>query len=92
MTALRSNRHIMTQIGVCAAICLFIPVLGHAQVTTTVTPDASLTTPSVVTDLGVRVDVTGGTRPGNGTNLFHSFAIFDVATGDIVNFLNCHTK
>src|SRR5262245_12398662 len=33
-------------------------------------------------------DITGGTRPGGGTNLFHSFGDFNVPTNNIANFLN----
>ena len=52
-------------------------------------------TPGAV-DLGTLVslphdhvyDITGGTRPGNGPNLFHSFGDFSVGSGDIANFLN----
>ncbi len=33
-------------------------------------------------------DITGGTRPGNGPNLFHSFGTFDVPSNQIANFLN----
>lgn len=33
-------------------------------------------------------DITGGTRPGNGANLFHSFGDFSVGTNNIANFLN----
>jgi filamentous hemagglutinin family protein len=33
-------------------------------------------------------DITGGTRPGNGPNLFHSFGGFNVPTNNIANFLN----
>jgi filamentous hemagglutinin family protein len=33
-------------------------------------------------------DITGGTRPGNGPNLFHSFGAFDVPTNNIANFFN----
>ena len=33
-------------------------------------------------------DITGGIRPGNGTNLFHSFGQFGVPTNNIANFLN----
>jgi len=33
-------------------------------------------------------DITGGTRPGNGTNLFHSFGNFSVGTNNTANFLN----
>ncbi|MGH7183680.1 MAG: filamentous hemagglutinin N-terminal domain-containing protein, partial [Nitrospiraceae bacterium] len=33
-------------------------------------------------------NITGGTRPGGGTNLFHSFGDFNVPTNTIANFLN----
>ncbi len=33
-------------------------------------------------------DITGGTRPGGGTNLFYSFGDFNVPTNHIANFLN----
>src|SRR5262249_57345816 len=33
-------------------------------------------------------DITGGTRPGGGGNLFHSFGDFNVPTNNIANFLN----
>ena len=33
-------------------------------------------------------DITGGTRPGGGANLFHSFGDFNVPTNNIANFLN----
>src|SRR5215467_12222233 len=33
-------------------------------------------------------DITGGTRPGGGVNLYHSFGNFNVATNNIANFLN----
>src|SRR5215472_486283 len=33
-------------------------------------------------------DITGGTRPGGGVNLFHSFGDFNVPNNDIANFLN----
>ena len=36
----------------------------------------------------VQYDITGGTRPGGGTNLFHSFGDFNVPTNNIANFLN----
>ncbi len=35
-----------------------------------------------------RLDITGGVRPGNGSNLFHSFGEFGVPTNHIANFLN----
>ncbi|HKT33467.1 MAG TPA: filamentous hemagglutinin N-terminal domain-containing protein [Nitrospira sp.] len=33
-------------------------------------------------------NITGGTRPGGGANLFHSFGNFNVPTNNIANFLN----
>ena len=36
----------------------------------------------------VQHNITGGTRPGGGANLFHSFGEFEVPTNNIANFLN----
>src|SRR5688572_21238787 len=36
----------------------------------------------------VQYDITGGTRPGGGANLFHSFGDFNVPNNNIANFLN----
>ena len=36
----------------------------------------------------VQYDITGGTRPGGGVNLFHSFGDFNVSNNNIANFLN----
>src|SRR5215472_10363535 len=36
----------------------------------------------------VQYDITGGTRPGGGVNLYHSFGDFNVPTNNIANFLN----
>ena len=74
---------------------LITPAVGGAQVPVvtditssglgTVVPDQNLPPP---TD-GV-YNITGGTRPGNGTGpiLFHSFGDFSVGQGDIANFFN----
>ena len=59
---------------------------SEAQVTTAITSDGTLGT--IVTQIEDVHDVTGGTRPGDGPNLFHSFGQFDVGTGDFANFLN----
>ncbi len=37
---------------------------------------------------GTQFNITGGTRPGAGPNLFHSFGQFGVPTATIANFLN----
>lgn len=33
-------------------------------------------------------DITGGTRPSNGANLFHSFGDFSIGTNNVARFLN----
>ncbi|MBS0179818.1 MAG: filamentous hemagglutinin N-terminal domain-containing protein [Nitrospira sp.] len=37
---------------------------------------------------GNTTNITGGTRPGGGANLFHSFNQFSVGTGDVASFVN----
>ncbi len=58
--------------------------VSQAQVTTTITPDGTLGT--AVAQDGNVFDITGGTRPGNGPNLFHSFDRFTVGAGDTAHF------
>src|SRR5215510_4834918 len=50
----------------------------NTQVTLSQTPPAGKT----------QFDITGGTRPGGGPNLFHSFGDFNVPNNNIANFLN----
>ena len=60
-----------------------------AQATTAITPTigaGSLGT--TVTQAGNTFQITGGTRPSNGPNLFHSFGEFGVPTNHLANFLN----
>src|SRR5262245_55629111 len=62
-----------------------------AQVTPPITPSGLNTHIGAPTTLpgGETVyDITGGTRPGNGPNLFHSFGDFNVPSNNIANFLN----
>ena len=59
-------------------------VVSQAQVRTTLTPDSTLGT--TVTQNGNLYTIKGGTRPGNGPNLFHSFDRFSVGTGDTASF------
>ncbi|WNM64192.1 filamentous hemagglutinin N-terminal domain-containing protein [Candidatus Nitrospira neomarina] len=56
------------------------------QVVTNITPDGSMGT-NVPAGCNV-CNITGGTRPDNGSNLFHSFGQFDVGTTGVANFLN----
>ena len=57
---------------------------SQAQGTSAIRPDGTLGT--VVTQRGNVHTITGGTRPGNGPNLFHSFDRFSVGTGDTASF------
>ena len=50
----------------------------NTQVTLSATPPAGKT----------QFDITGGTRPGGGPNLFHSFGQFNVPNNNFANFLN----
>ena len=50
-----------------------------------ITSDGMLGT--VVTPDGRVFNITGGSRPGQGPNLFHSFGRFDVGTGDTAHFV-----
>jgi filamentous hemagglutinin family protein len=69
--------------------CWLIPScmsdVAHAQAPSTITSSGLNTT---VTQSGNVFDITGGTRPGNGTNLFHSFGEFGIPTNNVANFLN----
>ena len=69
-----------------AISAVFNPQITPAQVPTAITPDGTLGT--VVTPNTNVHDITGGTRPGDGPNLFHSFDQFSVGTGDVAHFLN----
>lgn len=63
--------------------------LALAQGTTTVTPTSGIgALGTTVTAHGNTLQITGGTRPGNGANLFHSFDQFNVGHGDTAQFLN----
>jgi len=59
--------------------------VSTAQVTTSLIPDGTLGTE--VTQNGNIHEITGGTRPTNGANLFHSFDRFNVGTGDTAHFM-----
>src|SRR5688572_32469198 len=56
-----------------------------AQVMTTITPDRTLGTE--VNQNGKVQEITGGTRPDAGPNLFHSFDRFNVGTGGTAHFI-----
>lgn len=72
----------------CIASSYVLPIVDpacQAQVIPPITPSGLHT---VVTTQGNVHNITGGTRPGNGPNLFHSFGNFSVPANTVANFLN----
>ena len=62
---------------------LSVPGAGHAQVSTNITSSGFTTSVPSAPPAGGVYDITGGTRPSNGPNLFHSFQTFSVGSGDV---------
>ncbi|MBY0246940.1 MAG: filamentous hemagglutinin N-terminal domain-containing protein [Nitrospiraceae bacterium] len=69
----------------CCPLLLLILVLNESRAQTPITSSGLNT---VVTTTGNIHDITGGTRPGGGVNLFHSFEDFNVPANHIANFFN----
>ena len=74
-------------------LLITLPAASHAQVVTNIRP-----TTGTPLDLGTKAatsptsatttQITGGTRPNNGTNLFHSFDFFTLGTNEVAHFMN----
>jgi filamentous hemagglutinin family protein len=71
-------------------LVLNVPDVTYAQVITNIEPTqtAPLDLGTDVNRVGTTTEITGGTRPNNGTNLFHSFDFLTLGTGDIAHFMN----
>jgi filamentous hemagglutinin family protein len=74
-------------------LLLVTPSVGNTQVpvVTDITSsglDTMVPDPNLPPPLDGVYNITGGTRPGGGPNLFHSFGDFSIGQGDIANFLN----
>src|SRR5437867_2272708 len=71
---------------------LMVTVAAYAQVAPGPITSSGLNTqvgaPINIPGGKVQYDITGGTRPGNGQNLLHSFGEFGVPNNNIANFLN----
>ncbi len=83
------TRHNALHPLVCLVIIFTWTSFALAQGTTSITPttgDGNLGT--TVTTAGHVTQITGGTRPNNGTNLFHSFDQFNIGHRDTAQFLN----
>ncbi|MBA3965961.1 MAG: filamentous hemagglutinin N-terminal domain-containing protein, partial [Nitrospirales bacterium] len=75
-------------------LVVFIGLPGevtYGQATTPITSsglNTQVSAPVTLPDGAVQHNITGGTRPGGGGNLFHSFGEFGVPTNNNANFLN----
>jgi filamentous hemagglutinin family protein len=78
----RLVQHCLLALGL--SLLLSVPFSVSLAQTITSSGLNTVVSPSGQTQL----DITGGTRPGGGTNLFHSFGNFDVPNNNIANFLN----
>ena len=77
--------HLSAVLLACWLIPPCLPDSAGAQAPAPITSSGLNTT---VTKSGNVYDITGGTRPGSGPNLFHSFGEFGVPTSNVANFLN----
>src|SRR5215467_11568834 len=69
----------------------YLLIADQAFAAAPITPSGLNTqvTPSATPPVGkTQYDITGGTRPGGGANLFHSFGDFNVPSNNIANFHN----
>src|SRR5437773_9255584 len=70
-------------------LLIAFPAASHAIVTTAITSDVTLgTTLNGGVFCASSCTITGGTRPSNVPNLFHSFGQFNLGTGDTANFFD----
>jgi len=74
------------RLSVSPVLILLLATVAHAQTVTTNITSSGLGTN--VSTSGTTTTITGGTRPNNAGNLFHSFGNFSVGTGDTANFSN----
>ena len=71
------------------ALCLVVPgTVSLAQDVTSSGLNTTVAAPITLPSGQTQIDITGGTRPGGGGNLYHSFGDFNVPNNNIANFLN----
>src|SRR5215472_8557142 len=84
------DRVILSFILACSLVLAFNPT-SLVQASSPITSSGLHTQVSAPLPLAsghTQFNITGGTRPGCGVNLFHSFGNFNVPTNNIANFLN----
>ena len=75
-------------VGLLVAALPLAGTIGTAQVKAQSIVPAADGTNTIVTPTGNSLDITGGQRSGDGTNLFHSFLQFGVQPGQTANFVS----
>ena len=87
LTILRLPRRSMLTVAVvmCGLLLPYQPDIGYPQATSPITSSGLNTN---IAKHGTTFDITGGTRPSGGPNLFHSFGEFGVPANQVANFLN----
>jgi filamentous hemagglutinin family protein len=84
------TRSLCLTVGLCASLLVLIAegrCLAAAPITQSGL-NTRVSDPIALPGGQTQYNITGGTRPGGGTNLFHSFGEFNVPTNNIANFLN----
>lgn len=77
------------RVGIQDALVLGVLAIGSSL--WIATSEAQVTSSGLGTQVTVspgNFEITGGTRPGNGSNLFHSFGDFSVGSSEVAGFLN----
>ena len=67
-----------------SGLLLHPAIITFSHAASNITSDGKMLTPTKVTKVGTTYNITNGTI--NGTNLFHSFGLFSVGTGDTASF------
>ena len=73
--------------GLFSAACL-VPAISFPQAPITSSGLNTQISGPIAVGGQTQFNITGGTRPGGGVNLFHSFGNFNVPNNNIANFLN----
>jgi filamentous hemagglutinin family protein len=79
----------ITLISTCCILLFAISCsVSIAQVITSSGLNTAVSAPIALPSGQTQLNITGGTRPSGGTNLFHSFGNFNVPNNNIASFLN----
>jgi filamentous hemagglutinin family protein len=85
------NVFLYVLLNVLAPLAFWAPslsTLAYAQTPITSSGLNTVVSDPIAVGSSTQYDLTGGTRPGGGVNLFHSFGDFNVPSNNIANFLN----